>query len=174
MTGLRAAVTLRSLATMAVLLAATVSPAQDSKQSPADRAKGVVQIEGRAIESLVLTDAAGRERTFTKPEGQIVVPAGRYRVTTVEVAEGYQFEQGYSVSGAEWFEVTAKAPTKLAAGAPLVSTVTASRQGSVLELDYALVDADGRKYSPGTRGQPPTFKVFHGDRQVGSGKFAYG
>jgi hypothetical protein len=178
MTGLRAALSRCSHVAAAVLLAsllaASLSFAQEQAESSHDRGQGVVEIEGRAIETLTLTSATGVDVTLTKPRDGVDVPVGRYRVTQVVLAEGYHCDQGYTVNGSDWFTVTADSPTKLAVGAPLISTVTASRQGSVLKLDYTLVDAAGRKYSPGTTSAPPTFNVFKGDRQVGSGTFEYG
>ncbi len=63
---------------------------------------------------------------------------------------------------------------RLEIGAPLTSTVTWQRRGSVLKLDYALIGADGWKYSSQDRSDPPRFTVYQGDREIGSGSFKYG
>ena len=69
-----------------------------------------------------------------------------------------------------------KSPVGLNAGGPLTNTVTVSRHGRDLRLDYRLVGAGGATYqlADATRSEPPEFAVYKADRKVTSGKFAFG
>jgi hypothetical protein len=57
---------------------------------------------------------------------------------------------------------------------PPTPTVTAKRAGRLLVLNCDLRDANGRKYQPNDRANPPQFAVYQGDTLVGSGTFEYG
>jgi hypothetical protein len=61
-------------------------------------------------------------------------------------------------------------------GGPLKNTVEIRRVGRVLQLAYKLTGIDGKVYVPTVRDlkNPPKFAVFRGDKEIGSGTFAYG
>ena len=59
----------------------------------------------------------------------------------------------------------------------LTPHVTVKRVDRYLKLDCQLLDGDGQKYSGNLidrYAHPPQFAVYQGDRQIGSGTFAYG
>jgi hypothetical protein len=59
----------------------------------------------------------------------------------------------------------------------LTPRVTVKRVDRFLKLDCQLLDANGQKYQGNLIDRythPPQFAVYQGDRQVGSGTFAYG
>ena len=59
-------------------------------------------------------------------------------------------------------------------GAPLSPSVTVKRMGRLLKLDYQLRDDAGWTYQNNERTKPPTFAIYQGDREIGSGTFEYG
>jgi hypothetical protein len=72
--------------------------------------------------------------------------------------------------------VDGKTPAVLDAGGPLTNSVTASRHGQDLRLDYRLVGAGGETYQlvKQDRSQPPEFAIYRGDKRIASGKFEFG
>lgn len=148
-------------------------PAAASGTSPAVGPQATLEIVGKGVESLVLVDRAGRQRDLNRPGSSVSVPPGEYYPEQVVLQGGFS-ARGWSFDQSMWFILAPGRPHRLEVGAPLTPTVTVKRRGSVLKLDYALVDASGRKYSPSDRKDPPWFKVYQGDRQIGAGSFEYG
>lgn len=140
-------------------------------------------IEGRGIERLTLVEANDdddlRNEKVTKIErpGAIVsLPAGKYRVQEVELKGGFSCHE-YFASDDDWIHVAVGQSPVVKAGAPLTPKVSVKRTGRVLAIDYELVDAAGRTYTPGTadrRAKPPTFTVLKNGQTIGSGTFEYG
>lgn len=65
------------------------------------------------------------------------------------------------------------------AAAPYSHTVSISRSGRVLKLNYQLIGADGKPYSllditGRDYSKTPTVAIYKGDLQVASGSFEYG
>ncbi len=59
----------------------------------------------------------------------------------------------------------------------LTPRVSVKRMNRFLKLDCQLLDANGQKYQGNLidrYAHPPQFAVYQGDRQIGSGTFAYG
>ena len=59
----------------------------------------------------------------------------------------------------------------------LTPRVTVKRVDRFLKLDCQLLDGNGQKYQGNLidrYAHPPQFAVYQGDRQIGSGTFAYG
>ncbi len=67
-------------------------------------------------------------------------------------------------------------PVVLSVGGPLTNSVTATRHGPDLRLDYRLVGAGGKIYQLANqnRSQPPEFAIYKGGRKIASGKFEFG
>ena len=69
-----------------------------------------------------------------------------------------------------------KAPVVLNVGGPLTNSVTASRHGQDLRLDYRLVGAGGQSYQLANqdRSKPPEFAIYKGEKKIASGAFEFG
>ena len=66
-------------------------------------------------------------------------------------------------------------PAVLTAGGPLTNSVSVSRRGRYLALNYQLVGAGGPyQLVNQDRSHPPEFTVYQGDKKVASGKFEFG
>ncbi len=65
-------------------------------------------------------------------------------------------------------------PYDLKVGDPLIPSVTATRDGRSLRLDYQLLDSAGLSYKQEAHGQPPSFSIYKGDELIASGSFSYG
>jgi len=156
----------------AALLFGTGLFAAEPKTEPSvlDEANCQLSIEGAFIEKLTLDFEGGSAKELTQPASSVSLPAGRYRVRQVELKGNYRYIV-FAEKEDDWFQLTPSQPYHLKVGAPLKSKVNATRQGRLLKLDYELVDACGRNYSSGARTDPPTFAVFSGGREIGSGSF---
>ena len=108
---------------------------------------GQLRIEGRAIERLVLADESQATTEFPRPGASVPLPAGRYFVHEVELTNGFRC---YAWIGGEedWIQVPADPTPVVKVGAPLTPKVSVQRAGRLLKLDYELVDAAGRRYTP--------------------------
>ena len=69
-----------------------------------------------------------------------------------------------------------KTTAVLKAGGPLNNTVTASRQGQDLVLNYHLAGAGGETYQLAKQdtSKPPAFAIYKGDKKIASGDFEFG
>jgi len=161
------------LSAMAAGAAEPAVPGPASGGAQGTLEQGTLEIAGKGIESLVLVDRAGQQRNLKRPGPRVSVPPGEYRLQQVDLQGGFTARRWLS-DDSEWFTVAPGRSHRLEVGAPVTSTVTAKRRGSVLKLDYALVDAAGSKYSPRQRDQRPWFKVYQRDQEIGSGSFDYG
>ncbi len=142
-----------------------------------------LRIEGRAIQKLLLMDQRGGDVEIDRPGQSVALPAGEYYVREVVVEGGYRARRLYvwtdrgacpATPGFDTFNLRPDEPHTLRIGAPLRPSVEVDRQGRILKLDYKLLDAAGRQYLPQSLEGRPSFAVFNGDRQVGSGRFEYG
>ena len=131
-----------------------------------------VVIEGSCIVELAVTADTKSAMVLKRPGSTITLPRGRYRISAVTL-EGTYVMRDYDPANA-WFEATPEKPAKILVGAPLAPRVTATRRGTILELNYELRDAVGRKYFPESEKQPPRFEVTQHGRKLGSGSFQYG
>ena len=142
-----------------------------AEQSPPDGATCQLILDGQGIEKLVLE----RENrgTYTKDVTgpSLWLEPGRYRVLQVTLKGGFNHD---ARGEAEWFTLSSDEPHHLRAGAPLTPRVDVKRQGRLLNLDYRLVDAAGRRYRNTDRTHPPRFTISTGGQQIASGLFEYG
>jgi hypothetical protein len=113
-----------------------------------------------------------------KPAGMVKVPVGRYGQAKVCLKKGDA--QAYFLDGrTQWaaghITVSEAAPAILRVGGPLTNSVSVSRQGRKLALNYQLVGAGGAyQMVSQDRSHAPEFAVYQGDKKVGSGKFEFG
>lgn len=143
------------------------------EQSPA---LGELKITGQFISRLLLSGGP-YEVILNQPAGVMKVPTGRYSQTQIQLqANGAnafrksnqsQSGQGISIGGT---------PAVLNAGGPLSNSVTATRHGHDLLLDYVLTGAGGEAYQMAAqnRSKPPGFAVYQGEKKIGSGEFEFG
>jgi hypothetical protein len=167
------------VATAVCLLATIVARAAEPAAKPASgEGAGTIEVVGKGIERLVLAGPGpGQEQCIDRPGPSIRLPAGCYLVKEVGLKGGLaRHHPGpqASVAAVHRFTVVPGQPYRLEIDTRLASTVTCQRRGSVLKLDYALVGADGCKYSSRDRSDPPRFIVLRGGREIGSGSFKYG
>ncbi|MBN2024797.1 MAG: hypothetical protein JW809_18605 [Pirellulales bacterium] len=153
--------------------------AEEATPPPLQKQLCDLRIQGEAIDLLVLVEKnnlAGVQ--FARPGKILRLPPGRYRVQTVDVAGGFRFDdRGRWNEG--WFDLTPDQPGEIAVGAPLSSRVSVTRHGTFLQLDYALVDAEGRPYDRFANNSPwrraaPMFSIHKDGKEIGSGSFEYG
>jgi hypothetical protein len=137
---------------------------------------GDLKITGQYISRLVLPGAY--LVVLDHPAASVQVPVDSYNQPEIALeqkgAAAYR-DLPRSQEGGR-FSVDGKAPAVLNAGGPLTNSVTASRQGRDLVLDYTLVGAGGDDYTLATedRTKPPSFAIYKGDKKIGSGDFEYG
>jgi len=139
-----------------------------------------LKIQGHSIVQLTLIDKARRAgiRLLDSPGKTVKLPAGEYRVEQVELEDGYVLNLTPG-QRQDWFKVTPEGPNELVVGAPLYPTVTASRCGGFIQMDYDTVDGAGRSYRKNReigeqRPPAPTFTVYRDGKEIGSGSFEYG
>ena len=138
---------------------------------------GELKIAGKFIQRLVLSGGPYLV-VLDQPAASVKVPTGSYNRPDILLeqngAEAF-CNPGLTLVG--WrISVDDKTPAVLDAGGPLTNSVTASRHGRDLRLDYRLVGAGGETYQLANqnRSQPPEFAVYKGDRKIVSGKFEFG
>jgi hypothetical protein len=141
---------------------------------------GELKLTGEYIHRLLLKPS-GTEDAYTvvldSPGAVAKVPVGTYSESQVTLEQGIEAHQSLSSRGPDQSVVISAAkPALLACGGPLTNTVSATRYGRQLRLSYDLVGAGGRSYQLTylDRSKPPQFAVYHGAREVASGKFEFG
>ena len=150
-------------------LGANSSQAQDQSS-----VLGELELEGESIVRLTLRREGDNEREeFRRPEQITKLPTGKYAVQEVHLDGGYicsalRGQTRHRVS------VTSDEPATLKIGGPLKQTVTVNRQGRLLVMNYQLAGIGGEQYTNGTGGEPPTFTVYRGDKEIISDKFEFG
>jgi hypothetical protein len=140
---------------------------------------GTLEIAGKGVEKLVLDGPrAGEQQTLDLPGPSVSLPAGQYSVRQVMLQggfEGSRVDRPGSVPQVYQFKIAPGQSHRINVGAPLTSSVTVKRRGSVLHIDYAIADAGGWRYFPrGSQNTPPQVNFYRGDEKIGSGTFEYG
>jgi len=168
----------RGGALLGLLLAAALSPwtcaaaePPSSAQEPAaDNAKCELTIEGLSVERVLLRDAQDATHEIDNPQQSTSLPAGRYSVDCIQWQGGGKLYPKRQ----DWFTLKPDQPHRLTLAEPVRPEIKATRGGRNLTLNYALIGADGRDRNRQFSSQPPTFKVFKNDQEIGSGTFRYG
>jgi hypothetical protein len=112
-----------------------------------------------------------------KPAAVVKVPVGSYRTYKASlrkgVTEAHPDDRTQSAAGR--IAISDRQAAILSVGGPLTNSVSVSRQGKNLLLNYRLVGAAGT-YELGNmdRSHPPEFAVYQGDKRIASGRFEFG
>lgn len=154
------------------LSAPVVSGAEAPKAAPPP---GTLEIEGRLVEAVGLTDVKGDPAAVTRwrpVNGRVEIPPGSYRLDQIVLSGGYTHNAlGHARTP---IEIKSGQVWKLSAGAPLRQGVTATRVGAVVKVEYDLADGWGRRFN-GPSGKPaPRVWIRQGDRELAAGQFEYG
>ncbi|HXR04222.1 MAG TPA: hypothetical protein VN836_05895 [Verrucomicrobiae bacterium] len=140
-------------------------------------ALGNLKITGRFIQRLVLPGGPYLV-VLDQPAVSVQVPTGSYNQPDIRLeqngTEAYCNSTQPQVGGR--ISVAGQTPVVLSVGGPLTNSVTATRHGPDLRLDYRLVGAGGKIYQLANqnRSQPPEFAIYKGGRKITSGKFEFG
>ncbi|MCX6925553.1 MAG: hypothetical protein NT154_20445, partial [Verrucomicrobia bacterium] len=137
---------------------------------------GELKITGEFIQRLTL-EGGPYLVVIDKPGSVVKVPVGSYGQAKFSLKKGgveahleraTQFEAGR-------ITVNDKRPAVLVAGGPLTNSVSISRQGKNLLLNYQVLGAGGvYQLDNQDRSHPPEFTVYQGDKKIASGKFEFG
>lgn len=132
-----------------------------------------VKLSAESLYYAVLRATNGYTVVLGEPQGTTKLPQGVYTGNAVWLKKGAA--TAYRFAG-EPLLINATAPTNVVLGGPLTNSVTLTRQGRRLNMNYRLVGADGGAYwllQPGDP-KPPEFAVYRGGKKVLSGMFAFG
>jgi len=132
-----------------------------------------LKLSGEFVYYAVLRDTNGYTAVLREPAGTVQVPQSVYTVSAVWLKKGPA--EAFRLVG-EPLVVKATAATNLVLGGPLTNSVTLSRYGRKLNMNYQLVGADGGSYRLAQLDptKPPEFTVYHSGKKVQSGSFAFG
>jgi hypothetical protein len=138
---------------------------------------GALNITGQFIRRFVLTGGPYLV-ILDQPAGMVKIPTGNYNQPDIRLerngveacCRSGQPQVGRRIS------VDGKTTVALNVGGPLTNSVTASRQGQDLRLDYCLVGAGGETYQLARqdRSKPPEFAVYKGGKKIAGGTFEFG
>ena len=138
---------------------------------------GELRITGKYIQRLVLTGQPYLV-ILDQPAAMVKVPVGSYNQPTVRLEQGGKeafYDPNRRPTGRR-ISVTAKTPADLAIGGPLTNSVSVTRRGQDLSMDYRLIGVGGMAYQLGNQNysDPPGFAVFKADKKIASGNFEFG
>jgi len=147
---------------------------QFSEQSVA---LGELKLTGQFIRRLVLT---GRPYlvVLDQPAGLVKIPAGSYNQPGILLEQNgaEAFCNAGESPGGRRISLDDKTPVVLNVGGPLTNSVSTSRHGQDLRLDYLLVGTGGETYQMANqdRSKPPAFAIYKGEKKIASGTFEFG
>jgi hypothetical protein len=138
-----------------------------------EQALGELRIEGKYIERLILCRKDGRTEQFNEPNETIKLTVGKYRLQYVSLKGGYT-GNSLNTSTYDWMTIAENKPAVLKAGAPLKQILQVKRRGRTLIINYKLLGVGGEAYINGDTSNPPGLTVYKGDKEIATGRFAYG
>lgn len=139
---------------------------------------GDLIISGKHIRRLVLNGGPSLV-ILDQPTERVKVPIGNYssqpRVLLEQDGKKASIDVNVAPSGKR-LSVESAAPATLTAGGPLTNSISVSRHGQVLRMDYRLIGAGGAAYQLASqdRSKPPKYAVYKGDRAINTGAFEFG
>ena len=108
-----------------------------------------LKLSGESLYYAVLRATNGYTVMLREPPGTVKVPQGVYTVNAVWLKKGSA--EAYRLAD-EPLLINATAPTNVVLGGPLTNSVTLTRQGRKLNMNYQLVGSGRRLLSPGAAG----------------------
>lgn len=134
---------------------------------------GELKITGKFIQRLTL-EGGPYPVVLDKPEAMVRVPSGTYGQASVCLKNG-SVEAHLEHFAPARITVNDKTPAVFVGGGPLTNSVSISRQGKNLRLNYQLLGAGGvYQLVSQDRSHPPEFTIYQSDKKVASGKFEFG
>jgi hypothetical protein len=132
-----------------------------------------LKLSGESLYYAVLRATNGYTMVLREPSGTLKVPQGIYTANAVWLKRGAA--EAYRLGDVPYL-LKATAPTNLVLGGPLTNSVTLTRYGRRLNMNYRLVGADGGSYRLAQQGgaTPPDFAVYRGGKKILTGIFAFG
>ena len=135
-----------------------------------------LKITGEFVQRVTL-EGGPYQVVLDQPGATVKVPVGRYDSSKVSLRKG-----GVEASldsppqaGRNPIIVNEKTPSVLTVGGPLTNSVSVTRAGRKLSLDYRLLGAGGAyALINQDRTHPPEFTIYQGDTKIASGKFEFG
>lgn len=128
-----------------------------------------IAFEGQFVSRVMMTNESREWVLLDWPQAAMRIQAGNYNVQRIDLLDSFSGYPRYER------EITAQ-HNVLKTGGPVKQTVTASREGVNLNLNYALKGADQTDYSPDmlSREARARFEIYLGERCVRTGQFEYG
>ena len=143
--------------------------------TPAQPSRGELLTRGQHLYRIVLHQSGGYTVVLDRPSPAEKIPVGTYENAEIWLRQGAA-EAFYL--GPLRLIVRADASVLLETGGPLTNRVMVERRGDSLVLSYRLADSGRRaltyRLSNEDRNKPPGWTIRMGDKEVASGKFAYG
>jgi len=155
--------------------AAVQESAAVQEQTPVERELCRLDLDGGHVVFLKFVSKRGSTLTSENPGKVVYLPPGEYAVAEVKL-EGDYTHQRQGERPSDFFELSPDRPHTLQVGTPLSPSTKVARQGTLLNLDYQLIDAAGRVYQrPRDYDSPRSrFTVYLNDQPIGSDAFEYG
>jgi hypothetical protein len=135
---------------------------------------GEARLTGQFVKRIILS--GDYLSIFDQPAASVKLPTGSYSQSGLLLEKDGAQAYPTVESGARSLKVTAQSPTVLAVGGPLTNSVTATRRGEDLVLNYQIIGAGGQTYQMANvnRLHPPEFAIYKGERKIASGNFEFG
>lgn len=143
---------------------------------------GELKITGKYIQRLTLSGNSGNPwfAVLDQPAGTVRVPTGSYTQPNIQLEQnGVQAwcnPNSWPVARLASVQVNGTTPATLDVGGPLTNSVSVTRHGSDLRLNYQLLGAGGQTYQLANvdRSKPPEFAIYHDGTKLASGNFEFG
>lgn len=136
---------------------------------------GELEINGKYIERMVLHGGTYLS-IFDRPAEKVKIPLGSYNPPNIRLAQSgskIAYNPGLLQPGKPFY-VDGKSNVILTAGGPLTNSVTVSRHGQDLRMDYQLIGAGGVTCPPNSLSPPPRFSIYQAGKPIASGNFEFG
>jgi hypothetical protein len=157
--------------------ATAIAAGPPAHKPPADSQLCEVVI-GKDVELIMLSGKQGQPPIYRREGSSLFFyPPGEYAITEIKL-KGGQFVLDNQDRLPDRITLAPGKPARFDVKMPLTHSVVAKRTGRLLNLNYQLLDGDGRKYRNdrlgGDRDKPPQFAIYQGDEKIGAGSFEYG
>jgi hypothetical protein len=153
------------------------APRYKVELNPQSMDLGELKLTGKYVNRLVLTRDSNPSLTVVldSPGRLEKVPRGVYHFgLTLKQGTTEAHRQMYGPASGRQIVVGGTTAAVLADGGPLTNSVTATRGGKDLRLNYQLLGAGGQAYELQGQRKEPEFAIYRGDKLLASGKFQFG